>query len=440
MKIIIRPVKLNRPVPVCRALIQMDSSRLKQEEQKKCKNLYLKLESTRKTLEKHEAQSVPEYLKWSNSRFGAQLTEIRGYVAQFHELQLLIGAVEAKSFFSGCSQRKAYEAIMQLKAKGDEFSREFDGDSSGEAGEPAGGSSRGDRNSGSQSGAGGADAFKKATEAFEEEMKNDFIRAEFEKIYGTKKRWRYRGQTYEDAFEHFKVEFNFANDFAAGSDSEFDPEFDPEFDSEFGSEFDSEFENDFENDDFDPFVRWGGSKASGSSGSKSRFQHGKQNSAQGESPDSQSRLSRLKDQYRGLARKLHPDLNPGLEPQQLALWYQVQAAYEAQDLPRLEALGAMNEMDDRDWEKIDGISALRSFFLKIKNALQEFEKKMRSAKKDKSWDFHSKMKHPKKMAVLEQEMEKELKQERYNLQLALKELELIVDDWKKPPKKRRGKK
>ncbi len=51
----------------------------------------------------------------------------------------------------------------------------------------------------------------------------------------------------------------------------------------------------------------------------------------------------LKEMYYKLAKKLHPDINPDITEQELALWHRVQRAYENRDLEEMTMLYEMYE-------------------------------------------------------------------------------------------------
>lgn len=52
----------------------------------------------------------------------------------------------------------------------------------------------------------------------------------------------------------------------------------------------------------------------------------------------QERWAEMQGLFRGLARRLHPDVNPGLTPEELDLWHRAREAYEKRDLNGLKNL------------------------------------------------------------------------------------------------------
>lgn len=52
----------------------------------------------------------------------------------------------------------------------------------------------------------------------------------------------------------------------------------------------------------------------------------------------QERWAEMQGLFRGLARRLHPDVNPGLTPEELGLWHRAREAYEHRDLNGLKNL------------------------------------------------------------------------------------------------------
>ncbi len=56
----------------------------------------------------------------------------------------------------------------------------------------------------------------------------------------------------------------------------------------------------------------------------------------------------LRDQFRVLARRLHPDLHPQQTPAEAELWHRVSAAYDQQNLEELEAIEVITREQTRD--------------------------------------------------------------------------------------------
>lgn len=354
----------------CRQLVLVDSSRLITEDQVKCKKLYQKLETTRKTIDEHESKSEPEYEKWLHSQFGAQLTTLRELNQKMIECRDIIQTVQGHSIFTGCPEWKAYEMIMSLKARGDEIRSKMNAADETDS---------------------DADARKKEAEAaykkIEEEFEDELLKSTFESLFGTKKQWRSKQQSYEEAFEEFKAE-----SLDEGEEEEKEEPFSHEFD----------------------------------------FPH---------SPmETKDENHNLKKYYHRLVRKLHPDLNSNPAPKMMELWYQVQEAYESQDLSRLEMLSAMSDIYDENWEKVEEFSVLTNLFHGLKASLGQLEKKIRMAKKKPSWKFYEKLQCPKKIMQLQQKTARELESDVRDLQDDLEGMESLIAIWANPTKKDRRQK
>lgn len=88
---------------------------------------------------------------------------------------------------------------------------------------------------------------------------------------------------------------------------------------------------------------------------------------------------RLKRNFRRLAKKLHPDLNPELTEEQRALWMRVKSAYEIGDIEMLQVLSEIADRDDQiDTEEKSSIEYIREriqiFENKILEILEEMDK------------------------------------------------------------------
>lgn len=93
---------------------------------------------------------------------------------------------------------------------------------------------------------------------------------------------------------------------------------------------------------------------------------------------------RLRQRFRVLARRLHPDLNPAQLPAAAELWHRVTAAYQAADLEELDAL----EILTRDAAAVpipDSMETLRGSLQQLRDQLDHFL--ITLAKRRQEWPF-----------------------------------------------------
>lgn len=92
----------------------------------------------------------------------------------------------------------------------------------------------------------------------------------------------------------------------------------------------------------------------------------------------------LRDRFRVLARRLHPDLNPSQSPAAAELWHRVTSAYEARDLAELDALEILTRDADSALTP-DSLAGLYKLLEKLRTQLDQLL--ITLASRRKIWPF-----------------------------------------------------
>jgi hypothetical protein len=123
----------------------------------------------------------------------------------------------------------------------------------------------------------------------------------------------------------------------------------------------------------------------------------------------ESHRRRVKERYRLLVRKLHPDLNPDdLSSEEKSLWHQVQAAYQQSDLEQLDLLLAMSDAFSGRLSRAVGLHQLRRATREIERLLSPLRRKLEHARQERAWKFTELQDRSALQQVAEREFLKEL--------------------------------
>jgi hypothetical protein len=96
--------------------------------------------------------------------------------------------------------------------------------------------------------------------------------------------------------------------------------------------------------------------------------------------------ARVKELYRRLVRRLHPDLRADGSAAVSALWHEVQEAYAAGDIARLEILLALSDIETKRTAD-QSLSQMHALLLELERALRALEKSLLEAEGEEAWDF-----------------------------------------------------
>ena len=97
--------------------------------------------------------------------------------------------------------------------------------------------------------------------------------------------------------------------------------------------------------------------------------------------------ARVKELYRILVRRLHPDLRADASAAVSALWHEVQEAYAASDVARMEILLALSDIESNNMGAQTSISQMREVLAELERALRALEKSLLEAEGEDAWNF-----------------------------------------------------
>jgi hypothetical protein len=97
--------------------------------------------------------------------------------------------------------------------------------------------------------------------------------------------------------------------------------------------------------------------------------------------------ARVKALYRILVRRLHPDLRDDASASVSSLWHEVQEAYAASDVPHLEILLALVDIESDSMGAQTSIGQMRSILAELERAARALEKSLREAEGEDAWNF-----------------------------------------------------
>ena len=97
--------------------------------------------------------------------------------------------------------------------------------------------------------------------------------------------------------------------------------------------------------------------------------------------------ARVKELYRTLVRRLHPDLRADASAGVSALWHEVQEAYAASDVARMEILLALSDIESDRMGSQTSIGQMRTVRVELERALRALEKSLLEVEGEDAWNF-----------------------------------------------------
>ena len=287
----------------------------------------------RTSLEAFEIGDLPAFTRWEAQIFGALMSQLREITVELGQKQLLLAQIKEEVFWTNCSRLTAYRRIMEAKNNpSPPPPPDFDSSSGQSSADSERPKVFGDSNfpPGFDIDAYDRMSQRRKNEVFEEYEEAAFL---YELVYGIK------APDFEELLEHERR-------------------------SRHGDAPDNEDEH------------W----SSFNSHATTRAQH----------PPG-SNIDRIKELYRILVRRLHPDAGGANTVRERDLWQQVQDAYHARDLEWLESIaGRLDAVIDRGATL--STQLLRRMTKDLLDALHGLRSQLARHRRHPAWKFREQRK------------------------------------------------
>jgi hypothetical protein len=150
---------------------------------------------------------------------------------------------------------------------------------------------------------------------------------------------------------------------------------------------------------------------------------------EGEEEDEKDEVdARVKELYRRLVRRLHPDLRADGNAAVGALWHEVQEAYAGGDVARMEILLALSDIE-ANRAADQSVSQMHALLAELQRSLRALEKSLLEAEGEDAWDFA----RTGPSADLHLRVERELKLEFARRSARLDLLRRTIAEWAQAP-------
>ena len=97
--------------------------------------------------------------------------------------------------------------------------------------------------------------------------------------------------------------------------------------------------------------------------------------------------ARLKELYRALARRLHPDAQGQMTAQKKEWWHQAQSAYDQGDLEQLEVILCLCDIEETGTTEKTSLSVLQRISRQLKTVLRQVRSQLSKHRQDPAWNF-----------------------------------------------------
>jgi len=135
---------------------------------------------------------------------------------------------------------------------------------------------------------------------------------------------------------------------------------------------------------------------------------------------------RLKELYRAVVRRLHPDRQREMTAQKTEWWHQAQAAYEAGDVEQLEVILTLCEIGESGTTAHTSVSLLQRITARLKSSLREIKRQIAQRRREPAWNFSNRTDH----ATMARQIERELTADLQALRQQWTHTQKTIAKWK----------
>jgi hypothetical protein len=347
-----------------RALVVIEQTKVRKKYIQGCKRTIKDLEKAKQEWEDFQNVDVPSYEKWFNGNFGSEISQVREAHAKAQDLHSTLQEIRYWMMKKNISPYDAYRLVMDRKANPEKYRASDEAE---------------------------AEQKREKERKWNEKFERDFFGEEEENFDEDEEDFFGEDEPSEEDLQRMFEMFINAN---------------PSIKSKMKDKgfYDFMFER-FKEDVL-----------------------GKKSSKPGKENIHTSIEDRIKAIYRALVRKLHPDFQTEITPHMQDLWHEVQEAYKAKDLERLETMLAISNIQTGDFSEEISVSQILNVQSEYKNQLKSLRAQIRKAKKKVEWGF-SKLTNTQPLSKkIKTELKTELNQHKYHIQ----EFEKQLSAWSKP--------
>jgi hypothetical protein len=146
----------------------------------------------------------------------------------------------------------------------------------------------------------------------------------------------------------------------------------------------------------------------------------------------------VRELYRILVRRLHPDRHGEMSEARKSLWHETQQAYQHKDAEALQGILARCEEGEAGLGTHTPVSAIRHLIARLQRSIRQVKKELRAAKKQTAWNYSEKIGDPVFVLSIRTELTARVRKSQSELVQLTGELDQIERVARRPEKRTRS--